>query len=59
MKKVVNLEKLVDEIDDDLDSIKYELNNYAKIFLEMGFFSYTVDSDDPCFIIKYVNLCNM
>lgn len=52
MKKVVNLEKLVDELEDyDLDSIKDELKGSGGITLQIGYFEYDEEFfEEACFV---------
>lgn len=53
MKKVVDLGKLVNEIEDydDLDSLKEDLNGSGEMILRIGDFEYDEEFlDEPCFI---------
>ena len=49
-------DKHVNEINNDVNSIKIALNNYTKIFLGFGFFSY--GGDETSFIIETYDIKN-
>ena len=39
-----------ESITNNLYYIKEALNNYSKLFFQLGFFFYNTDCDEPCFI---------